>query len=351
MKTPSSESGFTLLELLLSTTISLIVMGVAMTTFRDAVALNDTVVNSAGSSQNLRTGANLLVRDLLQAGRNIPIGGIAIPTGPEAYSIKRPSPPGLQYYFNNDTAATLEAITTGFGLGPTVSGRPTDIVTIVMDDPTLPPLLLKPSSTSGSIPKLASDGSFFTVGTQTSWIAGDLANGIAPVKPGDLIYFLNAGTALQTVTKVTSNTVYFEQNDAFNLNQRWVDAGSITQILGSDMTARRVLMYTYYIHADTPGVPRLKRVLNHFAPQALAGVVEDLEISYDLVDRVSNPTNVRDLPYVHNGLTYTSSQIRKANVHIGVRSETWSDRDSDYFRNHVSTVVGIRNLAHVDRYK
>jgi hypothetical protein len=220
-----------------------------------------------------------------------------------------------------------------------------------MYDPTLDPLLLKPSTATGTVPKLAIDGSSFSVGTQTAWLAGNPANGIAPVKTGDLFYFLNAGTALQTVTKVQGTTVFFEQSDAFNLNQRWVNAGSIKQILGTDMTARRVLMYTYYIQSDSPGVPRLNRVLNFFAPQALAGVVEDLELTYDLVDKVNNPVNVKDLPYNLNGLIYTASQIRKANIHMGVRSETLSEREQDYFRTHVSTVVGIRNLAHVDRYK
>jgi len=351
MRTLSSEKGFTLTELLVSSTISLIVMGVAATTFRDAMTLNETVLQLADSSQNLRAGTNLLVRDLLQAGRNIPIGGIAIPSGAGAQPIDRPSPPGLSYTFDNVTASTLSAVTTGAGLGPTVDGRTTDMVTVMMDDPTLDPILLKPASAPGSVPKLAADGSSFSVGTQTAWLAGDMANGIAPVKAGDLFYFLNSGTALQTVTRIDSSNVYFDASDAFNLNQRSVTAGSITQILGSDMTARRVLMFTYFVHTESEGVPRLMRVMNQFPPQALAGVVEDLEISFDLVDGVVNPTNVRDLPFTDNGVTYTASQIRKATIHVGVRSDTMSTREKDYLRNHLNTVVALRNLAFVDRYK
>ena len=66
------------------------------------------------------------------------------------------------------------------------------------------------------------------------------------------------------------------------------------------------------------------RQLNIFTPQALAGVVEDLELSYDLVDGTVNPTDVKTLPFTLNGSTYTANQIRKVNVHIGVRSETMS---------------------------
>jgi hypothetical protein len=39
------------------------------------------------------------------------------------------------------------------------------------------------------------------------------------------------------------------------------------------------------------------------------------------------------------------------NLHVGVRSELKSARTNDYLRNHLSTVVSLRNLAFVDRYQ
>ncbi len=44
-------------------------------------------------------------------------------------------------------------------------------------------------------------------------------------------------------------------------------------------------------------MPRLMRKMNHFTAQALAGVIEDLDLSYDLVDGTNNPTNVKQLPF------------------------------------------------------
>jgi len=38
-------------------------------------------------------------------------------------------------------------------------------------------------------------------------------------------------------------------------------------------------------------------------------------------------------------------------VHIGVRSETMALKPRDYLRTHLSTVVSLRQLAYVDRYK
>src|SRR5687767_14102883 len=130
MDTRTSESGFTLVELMIASTITLVMMGVAFSTFRDALALNDAVVQIGESSQNLRAGTNQLVRDLLQAGRNIPTGGISIPSGPGATAIKRPGPDGSGFFFANadEESTTLTALTTGAALGPTISGKATDMV-------------------------------------------------------------------------------------------------------------------------------------------------------------------------------------------------------------------------------
>ena len=62
-----------------------------------------------------------------------------------------------------------------------------------------------------------------------------------------------------------------------------------------------------------------------FTPQTLSGVVEDLDLTYDLVDAALNPTAVPSLPWTDNSqnppVNYNSNQIRKVNVHMGVRSE------------------------------
>jgi hypothetical protein len=368
MDTRNPESGFTLVELMIASLVTLVVMGVAFSTFRDALALNDAVVQLGESSQNLRAGTNLLVRDLLQAGRNIPTGGVSIPSGPGATAIKRPGPPESGFFFKNDDeeSTTLTAITTGAALGPVISGKATDIVTILMDDPYLDELKLYPSNAGSSRATLAADGLSFNVGPHMHWIVGDKANAIAPVAKGDIIYFANSsGSTLQVVTDISGSVVKFEPNkDVFNLNQPAAGAGSITEILPDPCAdiakclagtrIRRVMMYTYYVHEETPGVPRLMRQLNHAEPQALAGVIEDLDLSYDLVDGTDNPTDIKDLPHdaILDGVpvTYSANQIRKVNVHVGVRSEAISARANDYIRNHLSTVISLRNLAYVDRY-
>ena len=195
------------------------------------------------------------------------------------------------------------------------------------------------------------------------WLIGDPVNDTAPMQVGDLVLFKNPrGMAVQTVTRKDSTHIYFEPGDWFVFNQRSAPQGTIIQIKDSaslvsawteKTTLFRLMMMTYYVdNVTTPSAPRLVRQVNHFTAQALAGVVEDLDLTYDLVDGVNNPAEIPSLPYTDTvaAVTYTSNQIRKVNIHVGVRSETISRPTEDYVRNHISTAVDVRSLASVDRY-
>jgi hypothetical protein len=352
MTTPQSERGFALSEFLIASLITMTVLGVAVTTFDDALKVNDATLKLADAGQNMRSGVNLLLRDLLQTGRDIPTGGIPIPSGDGATGVQRPGPTGWSYAFDTTTLSTLGAVTTGDTLGVTVAGRPTDMITLLMGDPFLAELpRVHPSTVATTEPKLSASGSSLTMGSMGAWFAGDLANGIGPVKAGDLLLFKNArGSALQTVTSVSAGVVAFAAGDPFNLNQRSAESGSISDLLGSVMSVRRILMVSYFVEEATPGEPRLMRAVNMQPPQALAGVVEDLQLTYDLVNGATNPANVSDVPFTAAGETFTSSQIRKVNLRVGVRSEEKSRSTGDYMRHYITTVASLRNLAYVAEY-
>jgi prepilin-type N-terminal cleavage/methylation domain-containing protein len=373
MVTFQRQEGFTLVELMMATAITLIVLATATGTFKNALLLNDTATLVADSNQNLRSGTNVLVRDLMQAGRGIPTGGIPIPSGTGATALVRPEPPllpAVPLTFDNTTQTTLSAITTGYQLGPLVNGRLTDIVTMLALDPTsyveFPALAFKPmplnyglplpAGLTGPQPALAADGASLNVGQFSTWISDPVSG----IKAGDILLFNNQnGTAIQTVTSTTATTVSFAAGDPFNFNQRTVTRGSIMQILGGGPAfpptdVVRIQMLTYYLDdVTTPGDSRLMRRVNHFEAQALAGVVDDLTIRYDLVDDRVNPVNPIDQPSVPvtiSGKLFGPAQIRKANLRVAVRSETRSSVQNDYLRSTVTTVVSLRSLAYVDRY-
>ena len=179
--------------------------------------------------------------------------------------------------------------------------------------------------------------------------------------------------AIQTVTSKDATHIYFARtnDDWFHFNQRSASfTGTVHCIkelvrratrcrcrTRSDATSRRPASSGADDHLlrgqhDDAGHAAADARVNHFTPQALAGVVEDLDLTYDLVDRVNNPTNITSLPYTDaaTGVTYTSNQIKKVNIHVGVRSESMSKPAQDYVRNHISTAVDVRSLASVDRY-
>jgi prepilin-type N-terminal cleavage/methylation domain-containing protein len=368
----SREDGFTLVEMLVSSTVLLLVVGAALTTFQNAVTINDSAAQLADANQNLRAGTNQLIRDLMTAGRIIGPGGVPLPTGGGVTAFSRPGPPGSTLTFtatlvsDTDTSLNLPDIVTGFQLGPSINGSTTDMVTLLTIDEfmpvvqTPPAVPATPTTLEGTF---TADGSSVLLPLTSLWLVGDPILDTQAVQVGDLIWFKSAnGTAVQTVTSKDTTHLYFAAGDWFKFNQR--NAAYNGTVLNLKATADtttafpitqmyRLLMITYYVdNLTTPGTPRLTRLINHNTPQALAGVVEDLDLTYDLVDGIYNPTNITTLPYtdVPNAVTYTSNQIRKVNLHVGVRSEQMSKPNQDYIRNHMSTAVDIRSLASIGKY-
>jgi prepilin-type N-terminal cleavage/methylation domain-containing protein len=404
MRNFSREDGFTITEMMVATAVVLMVLAGALTTFKNALAINDSAGQLADANQNLRAGTNQLVRDLLMAGRIIGAAGISLPTG-AGITYKRPGPVNLNFDMLADGDSTLQlpSISTGYQLGPMINGTKTDIITIMTVDEFMP-VITTPPAAGGPGTATATEGTISADGTNVQLAANSLwlsavaakANDTPTIKVGDLVLYVGSnGNAIQTVTSVDATHIYFAQGDFFRFNQpnatvgqnrplAWIKepiaaaapVGQAWQVNApaavpptfstTPVTLFKALMITYYVDNTTrPGTPRLTRVVNNcpasdptcalpasaqFAPQALAGVVEDLDLTFDLYDGVVNPTRVTGLPYVLNGVTYTESQIRKVNVHVGVRSELISRPMQDYVRNHITTSVNVRSLAAVDKY-
>ncbi|HEV3058757.1 MAG TPA: hypothetical protein VGY48_10935 [Vicinamibacterales bacterium] len=383
------EDGFTITELLISTTIMLLVTGAALTTFKNGLNINETASQLADANQNLRAGTNQLVRDLMMAGRIIAGDGVPAPSGTGALAIQRPGPPGTSLTFalvaDTNGILNLPSITHGYHLGPSIIGSPTDMITVLTVDEFMPTLQGQgagvPTGLQGTI---APDGSSVTFPATSPWLVGDTVADTQPINVGDIVLFKNAnGSALQVVTSKDATHINFAQSpdpsDWFNFNQRSASyTGTVyciktvsacdslsalppTNVTNAVLTMNfpptslsRALMITYYVdNTTTPGEPRLTRVINHFAPQGLAGVVEDLDITYDLVDPLSNSVSgITSMPYTDpvTSVTYTNNMIKKINLHVGVRSETISKPAQDYVRNHITTAVDVRSLASISRY-
>ena len=289
------------------------------------------------TNQSLEVSTTFMVRDFIQAGQGIPLGGIPIPSGIGAQVVQRPSPAGSNMTFALG-AEVLPAVTPGGSLGPQVIGVQTDMVHLMYADPRL-------ALNSLPLAAIAADGSSMTVNAAIDIGAQD------PILAGDLILFSNAsGNALQMVTSRNGQEVFFAAGDPMAINQRGAEQGTIMNLSSAGQfpptTATRVYLITYYIDVvSDPALPRLVRQVNMGARLAIALGIENFQITYDLVDGGANPTNV-EMPVAPS----SPNHIRKANLFLAARAFAVNARTRQFFRNTVATQVSLRSLAFVDRY-
>jgi hypothetical protein len=335
-----SEHGFTVTEVLVASTLALIVLAGTMGSLNDALGLNEKTNLMADLGQNLRVGLNLVVRDFVNAGWGIPTGGLPIPTGAGAAPVIRPGPPGTNYTFNG--MLTLSAVNSGEDLGPVSNGQPTDMVNILYADNLLT-MNQKPLDTIGV---------FGTVVRLTVNMATPISDVPNSLRAGDLIALSNAiGNTLMYVTAVNGQGVSCDIGDPLNLNQPNAPQGSVTRLTGNGTfpptTATRVWLVTYYLDTATDAtMPRLIRRVNDRRGEPVALVLENLQLSYDLVDGVTNPTFVKT-PAPPN----SPNQIRKVNIMLSGRSSERVRNTSDFLRRSLNTQVSLRSLAFIDRYR
>jgi hypothetical protein len=227
----------------------------------------------------------------------------------------------------------------GASLGPGADGRPTDIVNVVYADNLLP-------LSQSPLAAISANGQTATVNPGTP------ITGVRyPIQVGDLIAFSNAlGNTIQCVTQVAGQTMTFAPGDPMQLNQPGAPQGSIMQLQSGGVfpptTATRVWMITYYLDTTTdPNTPRLIRRVNNRPGDTVALVLEDLQLTYDLVDGVTNPTNVES-PVAPN----SPHQIRKVNIFISGRTSARLRNTTEFLRRSLTTQVSLRSLSFVDRY-
>jgi prepilin-type N-terminal cleavage/methylation domain-containing protein len=330
------DAGFTLVEVMVAGMITSVALAVAMSAFQGMSQTADGAALLADVNLSLRSTLNLITRDMLSAGRDIPVGGISIPSGANATALKRPSPFGTTRTFDEDWVM-LPAVSPGDALGPAIGGSVTDLVTILVADPDF----LKVPADVGE------DGATARVEDATP------IGGPGGIQKGDLIMFEAAGhRALQMVTDRVDQTLAFGSGDEMNLNQRGASQGTIVPLipLAEDpidpslhmMETTRVLMISYYIDTSKPAKPVLMRRINLGPDRAIGIGVENLQVTYDLVDGDTNPLN-EPSPALPN-------QIRKANVFLTGRSYRKWGRTQEYLRTSVSTQMSLRSLSFVDRY-
>jgi prepilin-type N-terminal cleavage/methylation domain-containing protein len=362
------QKGFTLIEMMVSMAIMLVVMGATLSALTDALHANEAVTEMADLEDNLRAGMNLMVRDLVQAGSGIPIGGVPIPytnpannpnAAPIPLPINRPSPPGQNYAF--PVQSTITAVTPGYQLGPVQLGQATDMITVIYADNELPWSSMSPVN-NATTPNCVNGGITATSVTFDTTTVGcalpTVTVGNVSVATGDLLMLSNGqGNILQEVTAIGGNVVAFAAGDGLNLNGQNAASGTIQQLeLNPNATpptfpptsVTRIWMITYFLDTTTnPQRPQLMRQVNFRPAQAVGQVMEGIQMSYDIVNAVATApaNNARNIIAPDS-----PNQIRKINLYLAARSETPYSLSKQYFRDNLVTQVSLRSLSFQNLY-
>jgi len=334
---PASRSaGFTLLELLVAMSLSLILFGLAFNLAQQLNNVADTVSSMSDVNENVRAAMNMVSRDLQQAGQNIPVGGLPIPNGGSASAINRPGPGGLTF-----TGTVLPVLTPGYQLGRVqgsgINAFNTDAVTIIG---------VNQASLFNQTPVTANptvSGASATI-TVSSTAAGY-------VSPGQLIMLINAnGSCLLAATGVNSSTgvITFAHGsatyDPLGVNQfSGATAGTINQLQTSGsgtwpkINAYPISMTTYYLDNSSPG--RLMKQVTMGTAQPVALGINVMTISYYCSSGVS-PTRNPASP----------NTVQKVAVTLIGETDHQNHASTQWYSKSITNAVAVQNLDFHNKY-
>lgn len=357
----ASPAGFSLTEVLVAMALTTLVMGVTLAGLSDVMKGNELVLTIGQVNASLRSGADLMVRDFLQAGSGLPSShAVAIPSGASAVPVRLPGPPGTAWTVPSGTLL-LPAVMPRAGQGPTIDGVATDVVTVLMaDNAFLDVSLTAMSNTSVTV------------------AAGpDLATGPDRVIEGQLMMIskLSVNTLVQ-VTAVNPGTrvLTFAANDSLLLNQPSATEGSLRALILEAPTGAlgvtrsrisRIRMISYYLDATNPLRPRLVRRINNGLDDTfdntlgtvVADDIYDLQFAYDVVNGVTNPGGVEMNAADLGGSGACSpdpcgeTQIRKINLRLMARASNQVSGNYRFLNNALESQVSLRAMAFVDRFR
>jgi prepilin-type N-terminal cleavage/methylation domain-containing protein len=324
LRNPKSQRGFTLLELMIASVIGLIMMAAMTTLFRQASKVAFTVTQRAETQQNMRSGIELMTKDISLAGAGLPTGGFQLPNalGNSKIACNQGGTcyvPGAVYPNGN----YLTGIIPGFGNGvqngtliPSAPAAVNDSITSIYSDYNFPLSNFKFTfaggvSTTATVTLNTCPAACPTAGLPTNILAPGGLN------VGDLILFnvQNAGTgvgaangqgtsSVQIATAVAEITsiagagpwvVGFASPDPLNINQTGANslANALTAATGANDTisANRLFAVTYFLQVPPAGgtiqTPRLMRQVNGLTAVPVADNIINLQFSYDVINSVA----------------------------------------------------------------
>jgi hypothetical protein len=396
-----SESGFSLIELLVATFVTLVVLAGTSQILQKAIEGEAAVTQVLDMNGHLRAAMDLIQRDLLQAGQGLPVGRrIGIPNGGGITPITRPGPGAQGACAGVDlmpAVPTLPAVMVGPDLGPEINDLCTDVITILAADNLFGKVAVTAIAADGLSATIA-DPPINNNHPRGADISDDPDVDSDNLRPGDLLMFEKGiMSVLVQVTEVNGQEVRFDPGagDLLGINQMDADTGDDSvagtlidfreaapadpgvptfmpapnnTIRISRSNATRIRMVSYFVDT-TAAVPRLMRQIGGTPANAVAIGVESFRISYDIANQATNPTSVRmdaedlagngacpdDPATVDEIEACSENQIRKVNVVLSMRAAQIDEsrllQGGTSAQSTLYAQVSLRSLAFVDRYQ
>ena len=375
MRMLKSQRGFSLLELLVASSIGLTVVLVMTSLFKTGMDATMRVTQRAETQQNLRAAIELMTKDISLAGAGLPSGGLQLTTaGLSMYACNQA---GTCYITGNTypnsgggTPNYMYPIEPGFGVG--------------VQNGTV--ITAAPGQINSSITSVYCDYNFplsnFTFTFPSSTTANVAVNNgaitpnniLAPggLQVGDLLMFLvatpgngttSSGTSLvqnaavvAEITGIPNNTtINFATGDALNMNatggaNNLAAVAGAAASAGSQTSVCRLQAVSYFLQVPPAGgtvqAPRLMRQVNGLAAVPVADNIINLQFTYDIIDNTTGTVVANQQNPI--GAGQSPNLIQKVNIWIMGASPTTNGNKSQNM--YLATSVSTRDMTFCNSY-
>lgn len=381
MRTLKSQRGFSLLELLVATSIGLTVVLVMTSLFKTGMDATMRVTQRAETQQNLRAAIELMTKDISLAGAGLPSGGLQLTTGgtPSLYACNQAG----TCYITGDTYPNNGAGTPNY-MFPLIPG----FATGVQNGAVIP---AAPGQVNSSITSVYCDYNFpltnftFTYPSATQVNVAVINPAVQPnnilapggLQVGDLLMFLVAtpgnGKGIQgnslvqnaavvaEITGIPNNTqMNFATGDALNMNQNGgsnnlaaVSAAVAAAVAAGSKpvtTVCRLQAVSYFLQVPPAGgtvqTPRLMRQVNGLSAVPVADGIINLQFTYDVIDSTAGTVVANQQNPI--GAGQSPNLIQKVNIWIMGSSPTTNGNKSQNM--YLATSVSTRDMTFCNSY-
>ncbi|HXJ86503.1 MAG TPA: prepilin-type N-terminal cleavage/methylation domain-containing protein [Candidatus Binatia bacterium] len=378
MRKPKSQRGFSLLELLVASSIGVAVVLVMTSLFKTGMDATTRVSQRAETQQNMRAAVELITKDISLAGAGLPAGGLQLTTaGLSKYGCNQT---GTCYVTNGNypnsgaTPNYMYAIEPGFGTG-VQNGLA---------------IAAAPGLINSSLTAVYCDYNFpltnfnFTITSTTTATVAVINGGVQPnnilapggLQVGDLLLFtvniagdgktVNGNSSIQTaavvaeVTGIPNNTgVQFNTSDPLNFNHTngsnnlaAVSAAIAAAPAGSNprTSVCRLQVVSYFLQIPPAGgtvqTPRLMRQVNGLDAVPVADNIINLQFTYDIISVGTGTLVANQQDPIAAG--QSPNLIKKVNVWVmGASPITGGNKSQNMY---LATSVATRDMSFCNSY-